>query len=236
MRYCATKAWLVDLPRDKGHTMRAPLFKPTTLSIATTVLAIFALSSGVSQAQQVYRIVGPDGKVTFSDRAPDTLAQPRTSSAAAPSGAATLPYELAQVAARYPVTLYTGNDCAPCGSARNLLTSRGIPFAERTVNTNDDIDALKRLSGSTNLPFGTIGSQQLIGFSDTEWTQYLDAAGYPKQSQLPSNYRRPAASPLVASIDKAAPAEAASPTAPATPAAQPQPPRRNTNNPANISF
>jgi hypothetical protein len=88
---------------------------------------------------------------------------------------------------------------------------RGIPFTERTITTNEDIDALQRLSGSSSLPFGTIGGQQLTGFSDTEWTQYLNAAGYPKQSQLPSNYRRPPAAPLVA-------VKAVQPVAPETPA------------------
>src|SRR5690606_2941537 len=90
-----------------------------------------------------------------------------------------------------------------------LLTQRGIPFAERTVSSNDDIDALKRLSGEASLPLATIGAQQLKGFSDTEWTRYLDAAGYPKQSQLPPGYRRPAPAPMVAVVPKAAPAEPA---------------------------
>lgn len=219
--------------------MRVRLLKQAPASLAAAVLTIGSLGAiSLAQAQQVYRIVGPDGKVTFSDRAPDTQAQARANAPAAPANATSLPYELAQVAGRYPVTLYTGNDCAPCNSARNLLTSRGIPFAERTVSTNEDIDALKRLSGSTSLPFGTIGSQQLAGFSDTEWTQYLDAAGYPKQSQLPSNYRRPSASPLTVSVDRAAPAgapsEAAAPASPAIPS--PRTPRSNSANPANITF
>ncbi len=90
----------------------------------------------------------------------------------------------------FPVTLYTAAHCAPCASARNLLVSRGIPFTERTVGSNEDIEALKRLSGNTSLPFGSIGNQQLQGFSDSEWTQYLNAAGYPHAvavtAQLPS--------------------------------------------------
>ena len=40
------------------------------------------------------------------------------------------------------------------------------------------------------------GGQQLKGYSDLEWKQYLDAAGYPKSSQLPSGYRNPPAAPL----------------------------------------
>jgi len=182
--------------------MRKLLYTPLLASL------LMGLAGAGAQAQTVYRIVGPDGKVTFSDRAPDNNAKPAQSAAQGPAttGAA-LPYELQQIATRFPVTLYTGSDCAPCNSARNLLVGRGIPFTERTVTTNEDIDALQRLSGGSGLPFGTIGGQQLGGFSDTEWTQYLDAAGYPKQSQLPSNYRRPPAAPLVA-VKAAQPAAA----------------------------
>lgn len=192
---------------------------------------LLVLAGASAQAQPIYRIVGPDGKVTFSDRAPDSKAQPaQIGSEAAATGAAALPYELQQVAARFPVTLYTGSDCIPCTSARNLLVVRGIPFTERTVTSPEDIDALQRLSNSSNLPFGTIGNQHLVGFSDVEWKQYLDAAGYPKQSQLPANYRRPEATPLVA-IKPGAPAKAPQTAAPAAPRDG-----RTTGNPAGIRF
>lgn len=141
-------------------------------------------------AQGVYRIVGPDGRVTFSDQPPAADAAPRTPTTAVPStaGNAQLPFALRQVATRYPVTLYTGTDCAPCNSGRNLLSARGIPYTEKTITTNNDAEALKRLSGDASLPFLTIGSQQIKGYSDTEWTQFLNAAGYPAQSALPTGY------------------------------------------------
>ncbi|MFN4118309.1 glutaredoxin family protein [Acidovorax sp.] len=195
---------------------------PKPLSAPLLASLLMALACASAQAQTVYRIVGPDGKVTFSDRPPaDAAAQPARTSGTGPTAPnAELPLALRQPATRFPVTLYTSSDCAPCASARNMLVARGIPFTERTVSTNEDIDALQRLSGSASLPFGTIGSQQLAGFSDTEWTQYLDAAGYPKQSQLPPNYRRPAATPLVA-VKAAEPASAAA-SAPSSARAQAQ--------------
>ena len=176
------------------------------LAAATATAMVCGLS--VAQAQSVYRSVGPDGKITFSDRAP-AAAEPKSAlpafrdpASAAPAAQdaslSALPYSLRQTAMRFPVTLYTSADCAPCASARSLLQGRGVPFNERTVKSNEDIDALQRLSKNTSLPFATIGTQQLSGFSDVEWKQYLDAAGYPKQSQLPSNYQQPAAMPLVA--------------------------------------
>lgn len=210
-------------------------------AVLATTCATAALLSTAALAQQVYRIVGPDGKVTFSDRAPAANAEGTAVGAGPRSGgsAEALPYALRQVATRFPVTLYTSSDCVPCNSARNLLINRGIPFTERTVSTNEDIDALKRMSGESSLPFGTIGAQQLRGFSDTEWTQYLDAAGYPKQSQLPPNYRRPAAAPLVAvpaqpaapAADKASTAPARRPSAPPAAPTGPSP-----SNPAGIIF
>ena len=176
----------------------AAFFAPKAL-LTLAVVAVGFLA-GVSQAQQVYRVVGPDGKVTFSDRAPAVSGanvSATSSNAAVGQATAGLPFELRQVASKYPVTLYTGDNCGPCIAGRSLLTSRGIPFAERTVTTVEDSQALQRMSGATSLPFVTIGTQQLMGFSDTEWTQYLNAAGYPAASALPANYRAPAPAPLV---------------------------------------
>ena len=213
------------------------MYLPTRTSLALAAAVCALVCSTLTQAQPVYRIVGPDGKVTFSDRAPTEDAAPAlagSSAGAAPAAAGGgLPYALQQVAARFPVTLYSGDDCAPCDSARSLLRGRGVPFAERTVKSNEDIDALKSLSGKASLPFATIGGQHLNGFSNGEWTQYLDAAGYPKTSQLPSNYRAPAATPLVA----LKPAPVAAP--PATPAAVEPPssdPSPAPSNPAGIRF
>jgi glutaredoxin len=200
---------------------------------AALTLAVLACSAG---AQSVYRIVGPDGKVTFSDKPPAVAGAKASPTALAPlegtaGGNSSLPFELRQVASRYPVTLYTGAGCAPCGSARAYLASRGVPFTEKSVATNEDIAALQRLSGGASLPFMTVGGQQLTGYSQSEWSEFLNAAGYPRTSQLPASYRQPAATPLVATA-ASRPAPTQTPTqAPTT--AQPTPPG---SNPAGIQF
>lgn len=207
------------------------------------VSAVLALAAGtfpsLSQAQPVYRIVGPDGKVTFSDKPPPATSNAKVTAAGADGArgiaTASLPFELRKVAGQYPVTLYTSENCGPCVSARSLLTTRGVPFTEKTVSTNEDAQALRRLSGDSSLPFLTIGSQQLKGFSDAEWTQFLDAAGYPKSSVLPASYRQAPATPLVTVAPTPEPgtstaARTATPAAPATPVT-PAP-----SNPAGIRF
>lgn len=163
------------------------------------------LGTSVLQAQGVYRVVGPDGRVTFSDRPPDGGQQEVSNSAYGGRGAGNppLPLELRSVVSRFPVTLYTAAGCSPCGAARGLLNQRGVPFTERTISTVEDQAALQKLGGDTTLPLGTIGKQQIKGFSSAEWAQYLDAAGYPAQSQLPRGYRNPEPAPLVKPQPKA---------------------------------
>ena len=218
-------------------TSSTPRIASTRLRMAA-LGAVLGLVSVSALAQGVYRIVGPDGRVSYSDQPPPAAnARPVTAGApGSPGGAnAQLPFELRQVASRYPVMLYTSPECAPCNSGRNLLNARGIPYSEKTVTTNDDAEALKRLSGQTSLPVVTIGSQQIKGYSDAEWTQFLDAAGYPKQSALPSAYRRAAPTPLVA-VAPATPAAPAT-TAQSQPAASPEPSvAPPATNPAGIRF
>ena len=188
-------------------------------AFAAALLAFGLGASAGLHAQTVFRIVNPDGSITFSDKPPINTAPGKQTVTASTAGGRplelannSLPFDLRQVAQRYPVTLYTAENCAPCGSGRTLLSNRGIPFAERTVSTPQDNEALQRISGENSLPFLTIGGQKIKGFSDNEWIQFLDAAGYPISSKLPPTYRNAAATPLVAlqrQPDAAAQAEAA---------------------------
>jgi glutaredoxin len=207
--------------------------------------ALLALGAGLMaatpvQAQQVYRIVGPDGKVTFSDRPPEKpdakVATVRSGSGQAEANNA-LPPELRRVANQYPVTLYVTRDCDVCSAARQLLVGRGIPFAEKIIVSNADISSFKQLSGSDTLPALSISSQFLRGLQENEWNSYLDAAGYPAQIQLPATYRRPAPEPLVPAGDPPAKAPGdAKPKAKPAPELPVAPRRATENNPAGLQF
>jgi glutaredoxin len=168
-----------------------------------TGLCLFMMLS-VSPAQALYKVVGPDGKVSYTDRPP--IASNDKISSVKPSGATTtldnpatsLPAALRPVVSKFPVVLYvTTPDCEPCNAGRNFLKQRGIPYAERSVTTTEDSEAFKRIAGANDVPALTIGSQVLRGFSGSEWAQYLDAAGYPSTSTLPSGYKHAEATPLV---------------------------------------
>jgi glutaredoxin len=213
--------------------------RPTRALGLMGLLAVAGFSGNDANAQQIFRIVGADGRVTFSDKPPlDANGKPTAAPAVSLSGGgaqtASLPIELRNAVNRYPVTLYTAPGCVPCGSARAMLSGRGVPFTEKTVSSNEDIEALKRIAGGASVPFLTIGGQQLKGYSETEWAQFLDAADYPKTSQLPASYVQPPATPLVAVQQPQAPVRAAAAPSPARAAAPAPAPAAE--NPAGIRF
>jgi len=206
-------------------------------ALLAAAAVVLALSPVLAPAQGIYRIVGPDGRITFSDK-PPTSSEKAT--ALSPSGRSTengaaseLPFELREAMNRYPVTLYTGDDCSPCNAGRTLLNSRGIPFAERTIRTPKDAEALKNITREESLPLLTIGGQLLKGFSATEWDQYLNAAGYPQTSILPNGYRNSQATPLVP-LPEGSPAQAEQQQP--QPALTPPPPGPSPSNPTGIVF
>lgn len=161
---------------------------------------LLALGAGTAHAQ-LYKWVGPDGKITYSDTAPThDAAKVETRPSASMAAAADLPYELAQAVRNHPVTLYTAQNCAPCDNGRKLLSERGIPFREKTVSSNEDLVQLRK-AGGENLPLLTIGRMRERGFEASAWNNALTVAGYPATNRLPRTYRSPAPEPAAPRSD-----------------------------------
>lgn len=212
---------------------------PLQKILLTFVFASVLIGPTTALAQTtIYKQRDTQGRLIFSDRPISKDAQTTTNWLSSGPGAsdveAPLPAALGAVVTRYPVMLYTAKDCPPCEVGRTLLKARGIPFSERTVFTPEDGQALSRLSGGLTVPLLTIGSQQLKGFSETSWTEYLSAAGYPAQSALPPGYRYSEPRPLV----DVQPAQASvAPPAPVAPVITPAPQQAPSGqNPAGIIF
>jgi glutaredoxin len=153
-------------------------------------------------AQAQYKVINADGSVTYTDRPPVAASNVRITqmgrAGAVPPNVVepVLAPELQQVTRRYPVTLYTAGDCPSCDRAREFLQRRGIPYRERQALSADDVQALERLVGSRAVPALTVGPQPLVGYDANQWVEYLDAAGYPRESKLPRGWQPPAPTPL----------------------------------------
>jgi len=197
--------------------------KNSYLSFLIAGLLIPALGSIAQPAQaQLYKSVGPDGKVTYSDTPPASNQKAvEKRDIGEQISTVSLPYELAQAVRNNPVTIYTTSNCGPCQDGKSLLKTAGIPFAEKTVKTNPDMEKLQQVSGDTQLPVLIVGSQKLRGYNQAEWNAAIQKAGYPSSNMLPAAYRYPSpesAAPPVASKEKEAPApkETAKPAQPAS--------------------
>ena len=193
------------------------------------MLALLVCSAGAHA--QLYKWVGPDGKVNYTDTPPPANVKQVEKKAAVSGGAAYtgLPYELAELAKNYPVTLYSGPKCAPCDAGRKLLNARGIPFTEKTVASNEDIEQLKQ-AGGDSLPLMLIGRNKQVGFQQSAWDAALSAVGYPESSKLPKSFSNPKAEPAAPRPVATAPVEKPVQEADAPPSAsgaEPAPPSGN---------
>jgi glutaredoxin len=191
-----------------------------------------ALSPHLPAAAQVYKWTDAQGTVHYSDTPPpqQRTSQLKPTSPAGPAQGAALPYELARAVKASPVTLYTTtrSKCAGCEQGRLLLRARGVPFSEKTVNTGEDTEQLRQLSGKLELPLLVVGNRKVAGFQDAAWQEALTAAAYPRQAMLPSGYQYAAPEPAGAASLPAPPARAKAAAAPDEAAAQAteQQPRR----------
>ncbi len=181
---------------------------------------VLFLSVSVAHAQ--FKWVDEQGRIGYGDKPPPgahdiealqgvargTKADPETE----------LPYELQRTVKDFPVTLYATSDCPGCDRGRSMLKERAVPFAERTIQRSEDVQALKKLSGSDQLPILQVGTRKVTGFNSAIWAEMLDLAGYPHENQLPASWVWAPPKPLAeespaqtAAAQNAAPPDAGNP-------------------------
>jgi glutaredoxin len=186
-------------------------------------LALLLCAAGASA--QMYKWTDAKGVVHFSDQPPPGNARKvELKSLEAGAAKVELPYALAEAARNSPVVLYTTAPCESCDQGRALLLQRGIPFVEKTVQSNEDQQKLKDAGSDGQLPLLLVGGSKRIGFEAGAWNEALTDAAYPLQRRLPATWQNPAAV-------SAAPAAAPRPLArnavreqPPAPANRPKPP------------
>jgi glutaredoxin len=162
--------------------------------VLQTCSVLLLLCAATAHAQ-LYKWVGPDGKVTYSDTPPPKTASRVETKALGSGGISTsdFPFELAEAVRNAPVTLYTSRNCIPCDDGRKLLSERGIPFSEKTISSNEDLAQFKQAGGEAQLPMLLVGRARERGFEPGAWNSALSAAGYPESNKLPKTYRNPPA-------------------------------------------
>jgi len=151
------------------------------LLIAFSLLA-FALTAGA----QLYRWKDDNGRVHYTDTPPPANAKDvQKKSSVRPGGAdaasaATQSYALQQAIKNFPVTIYTSKDCGnPCQKGLEYLKKRGVPFTEKPVTTQSEIDEVVKLAGAPRVPVMVVGIAVQKDFDEQAWSEALNTAGYP---------------------------------------------------------
>jgi glutaredoxin len=195
---------------------------------AAAALLVVSAAAAAAAHGQTYKWKDAAGVTHYSDTPPAKGTAQVLRPDSRPEATPSLPYELARAVKLHPVTLYTTARCDACDQGRALLRARGIPFAEKTVNTAEDREQLQRAGGKDELPLLVVGNRPVTGFAAGTWNEALDAASYPRKSVLPPDYRTgasEAAAPAPPPRLPAAPApdEAAAQAERQQPRRQPQP-------------
>ena len=147
-------------------------------SLATLFVASL-LAIAAASAQTVYKSVGADGKVVYSDRAPTTGRLEKTmkfelASSALPASAAsymeqfrkTHPPGAEPAAAGKGVTLYSAVWCGYCKQAKAWLGGHGVAYTNVDIDAPGGTAALAQASGGgTGIPVLVVDGQKLNGFS-----------------------------------------------------------------------
>jgi glutaredoxin len=189
---------------DWRHGARHGSAWRTAAALIGLALLVVA-GAAAAQSGQIYKWKDALGETHYSDTPPPQGAQTLkvAGQADANANANTLPYELARAVRQHPVTLYTTARCDACDQGRALLRARGIPYTEKTVDTLNDQQEQRRLTGKDELPLLLVGSRRVVGFQSAGWQEALDSAAYPRQKMLPSGYQYAAPTPAASATANA---------------------------------
>jgi glutaredoxin len=146
------------------------------------LMLCLALASA-SVVAETYRWVDPAGRTVISDTPPPGRMHSVSKAGASAADDDGLPFAVKRAAENFPVTLYTSADCTTqCKDGRDLLNGRGVPFAEKMLQSQEDVTELKQLVGDAFVPALKVGKQSFRGFEAGAWNNLLDLAGYPKSA------------------------------------------------------
>jgi glutaredoxin len=150
------------------------------------VACLIALSS--AHAQTLYRSIGPDGRVVYSDKPPadgrvdKTLKFENLPASEVPASTWSYVEQLRRMKAAEPpavqaqgVVLYAASWCGYCKKAKAYLAGRGIAYQEIDIDTEAGKRAFALAGGGRGVPLLVANGQQVKGFAPKAYDAVLAA-------------------------------------------------------------
>jgi glutaredoxin len=150
------------------------------------MLLVGALLATAAQAATVYKSVGADGKITYSDEPPVNARESKAMKIAdgpvTPLPASVLKYraELAKgargridnvagVANASGTTLFSANWCGYCKKAKAYLSAKGVAYRDVDIDSPDGAKAFFAAGGGGGVPLLLVDGQRVSGFSQASY-------------------------------------------------------------------
>ncbi len=155
--------------------------KPNLRIVSLSCLAVLAAAPSV--AQTLYKSIGPDGRVVYSDRPPtDGKVQktmtfenlpsstlPATTTAYLEQQLQTLRKSSVTSAPTSGVVLYSADWCGYCKKAKAYLAGKGIGYREIDIDTPDGMESFAQAGGGKGVPLLVADGQRVQGFSPSAY-------------------------------------------------------------------
>ena len=166
---------------DRGVTLRSLENRRWTTRLARALsFCVTFIAATALDAQTVYKSIGPDGKVVYSDSPPvdgknarkmkfDNLPASPLPAAARASVEQLKRSTSTAVPATTAVVLYSASWCGYCKAAKAYLGARGIAYREIDVDTESGQAAFAQAGGGSGVPLLVAGGQRVQGFSQAAY-------------------------------------------------------------------
>lgn len=159
--------------------------------LSLPLLFVFcALFSMTAPAQNLYKSIGPDGRIVYSDRRPaegrieKTLQFKNLPASSLPASASSQLEQLrkqkgAQQAAAQAgqVVIYTTSWCGYCKKAKAYLAGKGISYRELDIETGPGMAAYAQAGGEGGVPLLFYRGQRVQGYSKEAYDSLFESRG-----------------------------------------------------------
>ncbi len=146
------------------------------------VFIAFLVVVSASGAKEMYKSVGPDGKIIYSDRvSADAKLEKKivlkdlpASEVSAETAAAIERMkqqsgQSSSASQRADTVLYTTSWCGYCRKARAYLAGKNIPYREVDIETDSGLSAYVQAGGTQGVPYLVAKGQTVMGFDAEEY-------------------------------------------------------------------
>ncbi|MEW5787549.1 MAG: DUF4124 domain-containing protein [Pseudomonadota bacterium] len=153
------------------------------MSVKPSLALILAcLAALPAAAEKLYKSVGPDGRIVYSDRPPSDAktvksftvmslpASPVPPSAQTPSPSASPGLPVGD-----GVTLFSADWCGYCRRAKAYLAEKGIGYREYNIDTPDGQATYRQAGGGGSVPLLLYQGRKVQGFTPDGYDRFFAA-------------------------------------------------------------